>query len=685
MKKTILFVFLFSHLLFAATQTIEGSMSTFLIPGEIRYISTDLRLTNEFSFNPEPACAGDSVTVTPEIDTAWPTSTSKLDVLSNYPACFSFPDDCPADPVSYSSININRRVKWVSDDDYDYILSIPGFALEGEAPMMDTFNAQRVDYDQTLDKLGPEYENARGDVGLYCKGKVETIVRDPSNGVMATDESDVYDIDTVQFTPDEAGRYSITTRLKDVSCLGGVRIYPTQSGTKYFTIYVMNEESLDAGLLEETDYIDVGAGDGASLIITGSIPGANFDMEPSSARGMLFSVRNDGEVTVKTTGVRSTNPRFGVSPTLGVENGFNDDIDAGRTDTLWVTLTSPADLGDSEVVDICFQYESQEPMCGGSSEGEVCKRFSISSEAQACSACTILIDPGVNDVVLDAPAEIGCGIRCTNDRGTSIQCENTQWELTPGLGEITSSSNTRATADIDGGPLVGDISADVNGECQCDAGIETTFFSMDSCDVLPPSAEFDEAAEARFDLECEVNNATVPCPAGMTFWTLTSSLGDIINADNTGADVNITGEGDGYLIATIGGVFSCHSNITSNATGGNGNDTPGETYGGYGCEVFPNEGWMHPGEGFTYTVWCYKDEDREEGLGRCHGIGNVEIGGQVLSSYDTDWERYVTVYSYSDRGEGDGFVEVETDNPGEDPDECSADAFVRYMTCLDFI
>jgi len=705
MKKTVFFVFLFLSVLFSAA-TVNVVDTEKLYP--VKHDDSNINIENTFGFTYTTTLSTNSEVLTPgvsandlqegtEICPGTITATSRIngewaDSSGSEPfkAYVLFPyANC--EPDSESDVETNRPIRW-NTNDYD--------------DMTDTLACYRSSFDPNPSCWGRGGSLTRQSIRRYwfnevygfshrvgwasttCTGgNTIQVIRSGVTIDLWPDESTGNGKTTFSHSTDplSIGSYTFRTSFDVDGCSILARTWECEGSKQAEYYYTRTSASGGTGAPEygyrvtNSDLHIYVEDKEADLSITSTSPGSNIQMSPGGTVGIQFRTRNDGNVVVKATDTRvSPTPRFAV--TKG--SGFNQDINEGDTKTITVYLTAPPTLGQSENVQVCIQYDAEEPVCGGTGQDEeVCRSFTVGSATQECTSCIILSDPGGQSIVtLDTPQEVSFAIACLGTGGP-MACSNTNWILTPALGTITSSDDLRATTDIDGGPTTGLLYANVNGQCECSARIDTTFYNNANCTMDPLDITVEEQTEQDFTARCRVNDVDVlDCPPDYD-WDLTGGVGDILNSDRNAATVNISHEGVGFIIASYGGgvpgSFSCSGTIdASNLSEGNGDNGDDDRYGGDGCVIYPSTGYMHPSDEIKFQVWCYSDDTKTD-VGRCRGIDRVQVTWNELTA-DAQGD-FVYIQSSSVEGEGD--FEVTT----IDDDKCDAHVIVGEAICEDFI
>lgn len=473
--------------------------------------------------------------------------------------------------------------------------------------------------------------NKKGDIGVTCWGTRTPSVSTPSGtypGLSASDTGATSWHNSLTFS--STGTYTVRDTFEVKGCAATVRhpscgggqaeeIYSRTSaqsgygapeyyanlGSNTFTISVVNRQnSMTCGTVNPASPIDVPSGNGAIVNVT---------------------VRNNGNVANRVTGVTSTTANVIAIPfdmaLCGItvpsttppcnlpNNGFNQNVDKGRSAHVWVWLTAPN--------------------CGATQTSyQTTLRFAFGTSATVCNAQTANCNLGVRvngcsdgnssvDRCEITPASTTIGFK--QSEHFSLQCFNNNsvvacgpsvvWSLQNLLGVFWDQSPTGAFVGVHS-PVgsTGTLNAAI-GAVSCISNI-TVGNATASIDVKPDTAQLEVGDNQSFNTSCTSGGVPVPC--SQVAWDPNTVLtnGDLSSSSDTGTNYTARQNGtdelwaraDGlpgspydWSLITIGSGPPCVGPGCTPCTGPScDNDGKSDS-----CEIRPASGVVLPGLSFT--------------------------------------------------------------------------------------
>ncbi|MEK6982360.1 MAG: hypothetical protein AABX38_05500 [Candidatus Micrarchaeota archaeon] len=628
MKKITLILGLF---LFLALPSLVFSSSSYIsyarlttLAGSQYYIDTDLTFNNAFSLtqsgdtiqNNGAACPG-SATVGSTSSATWPSSGSNFGVVSPFPACGS--NSCPITPPSTNSVSTNNQIVFLSQSTFATALNSPQLLIESDPEVSMFYNgmsSQTVNYIPVTGSNQQTLTSRLGKVGVYCTGTVRTSVTNPSGQTQVVDEVDVTQQSNpnIQFT--QNGRYTITTQMRNVQCIGATLKQPENDG--YFYMYVYSQSPLTVtNLPSDTKTITV-----QNQQVTGQVSGvafpaanSNIQLAPGASTTIMVPIQNTGNTPFSVTNVAFSSfsnnvNQLTVAPTpnypsppcfLGCSSNFNSVIQPGQTQYVFVTVSASQSFSGSAFVLLLFTLSPTQGTCSQTQPGTASIPYTITATQPppVCPSqdprCPPPVCPSAdprcppapcqpNDPNCLTPLPVTCeinpnsltmaqnsfevvGLTCA--QGTqSVTCPaNPSWSLAGVSGSITNPSNTGALVEITSAPPAsGTLTSILSNGQQCSASITVAQNPPPSgfdCTISPSSFTFRQNQFSSFGLGCSIGGNFIVCPITPT-WILSGLTGSLANPSSQGVTALVTSSppATGQLIAQFSPGHQCISALS---------------------------------------------------------------------------------------------------------------------------
>ncbi len=589
MKRFVCFLALILVLYSASSGTQSINVQPYIGSG---HIESDVEFITNFATD-QDVCTGDTITIDQSYTGKWPKSTASFDVLAGYPNCRRRNDpgrDCPASPVGYGTVNLNRDVVWILTGDYNEVINNYPPVLESPDGLIDQFSTQRVTYEDYEPVPGTGDPNKRGNVGIYCKGTALIRATKPSGTVVTLYSGNVSNVGDQTLLLDEAGDYTIETRLSSIGCFGAIEKYPREVGDYYWMDVYTENLFTYAGPITETKTVTAQAGS-TSMIITDPSANTRFVLDEDRTQSVEIDVQNTGDADIQVTGVSIVPPasdQFEVAPGgdrgcrvcvpfLGCytppgcrasEDGFDVEIAPGNAQTLEIDIAdigAEACQGNSNAAVFVLTYEPVGEVCGGSEPQTVSRRYLIDctnvptgctvntdcedneicegeGEDAICQEFTIDVTPNTatarsegESVDFTATCRVDGAVTACNSIGTLEWTQaGTPVTLTPGTNRVTArTGSTAGTASITGR---------IQGKTPSDTSTLTIEYNGPGVVITPDTATVEETRSQEFEVTCYsriLDLTEVPC--------------ENVRWSSTGVPVTIAGRNDGATV-TAGGV-----------------------------------------------------------------------------------------------------------------------------------
>jgi len=670
------------------------------------HFNTDMQFTTDFTLsvvsgsvasgNPanlasgDTVCQGATVRVTPTVNAKW--ATSSLDIDSIYPTCLSY-GYCPA-MISYSTINYNRNIKWLSGstwDTYDGYGADPTSQVISHYTGLGTFHDQSVTYITSSGGAYTTNNDKRAGANIFCKGDLQ--VRDGTTTVGAPLELPT--TGTRDITLSSTGTRTIGTRLTGVECFGAVVKHPldTTSNTEYFRLYYFtkHDPTIPTPMATDSLSINVQAGGGTCSFGETEIS-ASTSFTDADYVLVRTRMQNYGdEITI--TGVSSSNTAFtvdkfppGVCLGLGFpsslcpsSHGFDTPISSGTgpgtSRDLYVLIDRNGATGGTILT---YTASTTSATCGGAG--------TCTDTVDLTGAIFCDVDPATMSTWPDVVDRYT--VECQDLGGDPISCSGSNWYwsgLTGGFIEKTSSQAIAYTRSSAGstGRLYYQSGAAL---CYSDVTVQGGTPPYE-CELIPSSATMDPSASRYFRLNC-FRSGTASTPDDAEYGRTGGLGGSTSNESTSGATYNAPSsptEGDmwGYGYWNIpgddphlGGIGFAHirvisgGNTTGNMTGGGGGDDDGSSE---WCTVGDGRLTLYPGFYGWTGIMCGPDANET-----CSGVVWSGEGANILSPTNNHGTWYNVTGSIGTSGKINAYVDSD---PGR---SCYLPFTVGERDCLDY-
>jgi len=653
---------------------------------------------------PATVCPGGSLYVVPSNNALW--ARTYADIVTGYPYC-SGGGYCPG-MISYSSLNTNRYIDWLSDsmfDAYDIAADGTGHAqyslhtgTEGieRYDELGTFHTQRMSYYNVTD--GPIYTNKKGEANVFCNGNVEVVVNGHAFDVRNIESSGI-----VPVPLSSEGIYTVSTRMVGVHCFASAVKNPLdRDRPEFFNLRLYGED---------TPSIPSVSSDSVTFTVENRLPSlivTSVDMTSYGPNYLLeITLRNNGTVPVRITRVTPigsglTAPlgpsaclTYGIpTPPCPSSSGFGVTINPGNTHTVHVFYggTPSGDI-------VRLYYEAFEPVC--SSETEFSVDVSVDPDIVRCEVEPPSLDAG--------PYEIHeYEVTCYNILGSEVSCTGNNWYWVSMGGDFIDRTDSDALAyqtDPPGssGRICYSPAISTHVECCSDITSSEDSPFLD-CELDPSSADLSIGESQWFDLNCYMDGVETP-PNSADYDNVDGLDGFIGDSSIDGTNFTGTVDSEGNLMAigwkshhgdpTLrGAVAFAHivvgegENLTTNET--NETTTDGDERGDR-CELIPGYTEKYPHDGGTVRILCGEEPPR------------VPCGSGTEVVWDIDSELYGSSVpipspggyigaSYTIGSEGEPeygrtylVAILATVNPGEENEgHCWMDIYIREPSCLEY-
>ena len=564
-------------------------------------------------------CPGTWIGVTPEAEGRW--AAPSLNIFSLYPYCEGILG-CP-EPVSYSSVNTNKNLKWLSnsvyakyDADagghaaYDYCtpstcpplyLSQSGIDVYNE---LGTFYTQRMTY-MRLESEGP-LTNKRGSANVFCNGDIAVQYAGSPFGTQ--------DIPTSGGTYSEAnihliggeGTAALTPAISNMDCFSSVVIYPANTSNTNWRWYPFGYDMPSLGTQMGTPkYVEVEDRQPLLDVVYVSVT------EYSPHYIFEIWVINRGDVPVevtRTTPIGPGHPQPLSSTTcmlLGIptppcpsSSGFGEEIPVGALHFIYVIYTG--DL-DADLFDL--KYGTDYNVCSSETEWEV----EVTADADVGS-CTIR----PSSLIVDPYEVHEYNVTCYNILHHSVPCSGDTWYWQTFRGGFIETTNEHSLAYTyspagSAGQLY--YQDDSGIRCSSDVTISKTPHTPDyyRCEMDPAVAGFEVGEEQYFDVTSYFDEVEVT-PDDVSYALTGGLAGTLSDESDSGVRYTATtpclgilrtyseytSPSDGYLRGAV-----CLAGIIVEEAG---NDSDR-----FQCELVPNSTSMEIGGSETFELNCHFD------------------------------------------------------------------------------
>ncbi len=650
MKTKAAFVFLFLFALSAAV-TVEADFE----PGHTvsgHHFATDIMMNPDFtlslvsgdlvSTNVDPnnlpsgtqVCPGAVIGVEPDLESKW--AVSHFEGKAWYQCCGYYYNSCDNTEIqwhcpsmmSYSTVNLNRDIKWLSTSTYnsfDSLISTIDFETgqDGESSYNQLggssgFSTQSVTY--VHDPCVPESNNKRGFAGVFCKGKL----RVTRNGQAVGSDITLPGTGTREVTLSTIGSHTIGLELRNNDCFASIVKRPLETCSNFFLIsyYGHNAPSISAS---ETKTIEVvQAAQPCSINVLSSTYHAST---MSDIFLVVATVQNTGSQPTELHGVNAMPPYnafkfntalcnvLGLQSLCPLSNGFDETIPAWQSQNVYILLDTNGNPPENAQINVYGRTVGAQ-ICGG--QGLCSDSFSPSSSSDIVS-CEI--DPPT----LDAGRLIAYEwtVTCYDATNTAVPCVGDDWYMGGGLtGIFVDWDNTHAIAGFTS-PIgsTGTMNYE-SGLAHCWSDITVVDpSSWLVCEFDPSSATMEVGDEQYFDLTCywdgqevTINDADYGLANGL--------VGSTSNESTEGVTFEGTQNSSGILWGIgwyqhpslphmVGGIAIADitvGNQSGNETnGGNGDEDEDED-----CRIGDTPGPLQAWPGMVYWLPIYCGDNLDE-------------------------------------------------------------------------
>ncbi len=388
--KEILIAIFCLGILYSATVN-YGTFKLYNLYGaEHAYVQTDAKLTNDVIFSSTPKVLGTNkycpgnFKITADIEGKWLVTSGSFEAVSDYPpgtdaSCVpltasSNPTKCPDLPISYSNVNTNKNLEWLTNTEYSAVYPTDAYFTSQPSQLSVFYDEKITKYLYGGQDSYQEFKNKKGGVNLFCKGSVSLKL---NNNLLNTQQI----ASATSYTKNiDVGTYSIKSELSGVECFSAIKKYPNNDG--FFRIYVMKKWTPNLAGTADTYSFTV-ADPELDFKASKTYPlDSQLQMEPNQNKDVFFNIKNSGDVKIKVTDVSAgagTTSGFTVNEAPGtvfyplqagnIQNGFNKEISPGQSKIVAVRIHSPSNIPSNSQVKIRFQITATEKTCAEASGG----------------------------------------------------------------------------------------------------------------------------------------------------------------------------------------------------------------------------------------------------------------------------------------------------------------------------
>jgi len=567
-------------------------------PDDYRYIQTDVRYThnmvlstssralegNSNNLNDGDVICPGTVTITDTISgSQWARNSGFSANRIAVPGGYDLENSCIPIP-NQAGVTPNLPISWNRDNYNSLQGEIFCWSDEGcwgrEGPLTN----QPVEYDTVN---AGSLDGKRGGVDLVCKGQDDVIVRRGGSTISNPAPRDTTGSTSFSYTVAlgaHATPYRFESEFNINGCAAVIR-YPACNGYDVETVFSRTSAQAGNGAPEyffdaiPSNVVNIHVENRkSSLEVLSTEPPTNSQLQlpPLGSTTINITVRNNGDVTNKVTGVSATNGFSAIPCPGGGSNGFNSNIGVNDQKILCVLLTAPAYSGDTST-QLSLTYRAQATTCT-TNQPDI-RNFNMTFSVGQPQPTCFITPPNQN---LNQNDTFRFDLSCRDPNNNPILCTNVAWSLAGISANFIEQVNDHATLFITSNSGAGTLRASVNGSVFCNAGItvgngtggppggnvsippngnQTGPPGSNGCELSPIYSYVHPDEITSFNIRCP-NNVDKKC--NNVIWAINANTGSIQIADDFFALIKASrNEGQGLINArTDGDTNTCSAQIT---------------------------------------------------------------------------------------------------------------------------